>query len=49
VKLGFAELRNGSAIYPSITSDVRLEMELFFKENRSFTESVEFRQAATIP
>jgi hypothetical protein len=43
VKLGFAELRNGTALYPSVGPNVRFRLELFFKENRSFVESTEFR------
>jgi hypothetical protein len=44
VKLGFAELRNGTAMYPNVGAEVRFRLELFFKENRSFVESAEFRQ-----
>jgi hypothetical protein len=45
VKLGFAELRNGTAMYPHAGSEVRFRLELFFKENRSFIESALFRGA----
>ena len=44
VKLGFAELRNGAAMYPHVGSEVRFRLEVFFKDNRRFVESVEFRQ-----
>jgi len=44
VKLGFAELRNGTAMYPNIAPEVRFRLELFFKENRSFAETVWFQQ-----
>ena len=45
VKLGFAELRNGTAMYPHAGSEVRFHLELFFKDNRSFIESAVFRGA----
>ena len=44
VKLGFAELRNGTAMYPNVAPEVRFRLELFFKENRSFAETVWFQQ-----
>ena len=46
VKLGFAELRNGTAMYPNVAPEVRFRLELFFKENRSFAETVWFQQPA---
>ena len=48
VTLGFAELRNGAAMYPSIGVAVRFRLELFFKENRSFIETVEFQQTGAM-
>ena len=45
VKLGFAELRNGTAMYPHAGQEVRFRLELFFKDNRSFIESAVFRGA----
>lgn len=47
VKLGFAELRNGIAMYPRVAPTVRFRLELFFKQNRSFVETVEFRGPAS--
>jgi hypothetical protein len=49
VKLGFAELRNGTALYPHLGSEIRFRLELFFADNRSFIETAEFRLAATQP
>jgi hypothetical protein len=49
VKLGFAELRNGTALYPHLGSEIRFRLELFFAGNRSFIETAEFRLAATQP
>lgn len=43
VKLGFAELRNGIAMYPHVAPEVRFRLELFFKKDRSFVETVEFK------
>ena len=43
VKLGFAELRNGTAMYPHVAPAVAFRLELFFKENRSFVESASFK------
>ncbi len=43
VKLGFAELRNGTAMYPHAGKEVQFRLELFFKDNRSFIESAVFR------
>lgn len=45
VKLGFAELRNGTAMYPYAGKGVQFRLELFFKDNRSFIESAVFRGA----
>lgn len=45
VKLGFAELRNGAAMYPLIAPEIRFRLEIFFKNNRSFVESAVFTQA----
>jgi hypothetical protein len=49
VKLGFAELRNGTALYPHQGPEIRFRLELFFADNRSFIETAEFRLAATQP
>ena len=49
VKLGFAELRNGTALYPHIGPEVRFRLELFFADNRSFVETAEFRESPTPP
>jgi hypothetical protein len=49
VKLGFAELRNGTALYPHIGPEVRFRLELFFADNRSFAETAEFRESPTQP
>jgi hypothetical protein len=49
VKLGFAELRNGTALYPHAGPEVRFRLELFFDNDRSFVETAEFRQQATRP
>lgn len=49
VRLGFAELRNGTALYPHIGPEIRFRLELFFADNRSFVETAAFRQAATQP
>ena len=43
VNLGFAELRNGAAMYPRVAPQVRFRMELFFKQDRSFVQTVEFK------
>lgn len=45
VKLGFAELRNGTAMYPHAGQEVTFRLELFFNDSRSFTESAEFKPA----
>lgn len=42
VKLGFAELRTGSIMYPAVDEFVQFRLELFFKANRSFVETVQF-------
>ena len=45
VKLGFAELRSGTAMYPIRGSEVRLRLEVFFRDNRSFVESAVYSDA----
>lgn len=47
VKLGFAELRNGTIIYPNLAPQIRFRFQLLFSDNRSFVESAEYRQAAS--
>jgi hypothetical protein len=49
VKLGFAELRNGTALYPHVGPEIRFRLELFFADNRSFVETAEFRESPTLP
>ena len=49
VRLGFAELRNGTALYPHIGPEVRFRLEVFFADNRSFAETAEFRESPTQP
>ena len=44
VKLGFAELRNGTALYPLIAPGLRFRLEIFFRDNRSFVESAVYTQ-----
>jgi hypothetical protein len=46
VKLGFAELRNGTAMYPVGDRETRFRLELFFKDNRSFVESTVYNEAS---
>jgi hypothetical protein len=46
VKLGFAELRNGTAMYPLTAPQIRFRLEVFFKDNRSFVESIVYREGA---
>jgi hypothetical protein len=43
VRLGFAELRNGMAMYPHTAPRLRFRFEVFFRDNRSFVETAEFR------
>jgi hypothetical protein len=47
VKLGFAELRNGTAMYPLVAPEITFRLEIFFKGNRSFVESAVYRRNAT--
>ena len=44
VKLGFAELRNGTAMYPLVAPEITFRLEIFFKGNRSFVESAVYRR-----
>lgn len=46
VKLGFAELRNGTAMYPAGDRETRFRLEIFFKDNRSFAETVVYAGSA---
>jgi hypothetical protein len=46
VKLGFAELRNGSVLYPLSAREVRFRLEVYFKDERSFVESIVYMGAA---
>ena len=47
VKLGFAELRNGTAMYPAGNRETRFRLEIFFKDNRSFVESATYADPAS--
>jgi hypothetical protein len=49
VKLGFAELRNGTAMYPIGSRETRFRLEIFFKDNRSFVESATYMNAGGKP
>ena len=49
VKLGFAELRNGTAMYPIGNRETRFRLEIFFKDNRSFVESATYTDAGGKP
>jgi hypothetical protein len=49
VKLGFAELRNGTAMYPVGDRETRFRLELFFKDNRSFVESTVYNEVSKQP
>jgi hypothetical protein len=42
VKLSFAELRNGTVMYPLKAPEIRFRLEVFFKDNRSFAETAMF-------
>jgi hypothetical protein len=46
VRLGFAELRNGMVIYPHTAPQLGFRFEVFFRDNRSFIETAEFRPSA---
>jgi hypothetical protein len=46
VRLGFAELRNGMVIYPHTAPQLGFRLEVFFRDNRSFVETVEFRPSS---
>ena len=43
VKLDFPELRNGTVLYHKLGQEVTFRLELYFKENRVFTESATVR------
>ena len=49
VKLGFAELRNGTALYPHIGPEVRFRLELFFADNRSLSRRLSSGEPPTPP
>jgi hypothetical protein len=43
VKLDFPELRNGTVLYHKLGQQVSFKLDLYFKENRVFTESLTLR------
>jgi hypothetical protein len=43
VKLDFPELRNGTVLYHRVSQQVGFRLDLYFKENRIFTESLTLR------